>query len=200
MVLNKRERIIALVTGGVIALLAADRLVLTPLVERSNNVDTDLAAANADLARAEQLFRNAPRMNQRWNQMIAAGMKPEVTESESQALRALYDWAQASGVSLQSLQPDRVERPLPQKEFRQVTLRATGTGSLNAVGKLLWRVQTATIPMRVTSLDLNARKEGTDDLTVTLTVSTLVYAPPAIASAAGAAPGGPAGTNRGATR
>jgi hypothetical protein len=199
-VLNKRERIIALVTGGVIALLAADRLVLTPLVERSSRVTSDLGVANAELARAEQLFRNAPRMNQRWNQMIAAGMKPEVTESESQGLRALYDWAQASGVTVQSLQPDRVERPLPQKEFRQVTLRATGTGSLSAVGKLLWRVQTAPIPMRVTSLDLNSRKEGTDDLTVTLTVSTLVYMPPAIASAAGATPGGPAGANRGATR
>ena len=126
-VLNKRERIIALVTGGVLALLAADRLLLSPLVERSNRVSMDLTAANADLA-PEQLFRNAPRMNQRWNQMISAGMKPEVTESESQALRALYDWAQASGVSLQSLQPDRVERPLPQKEFRQVTLRADRDG------------------------------------------------------------------------
>jgi hypothetical protein len=141
-------------------------------------------------------------MNQRWREMIAAGMKPEVTESESQALRSLYDWAQSSGVSLQSLQPDRLERPLKQKEFRQVNLRASGTGSMNAVSRFLWRVQTASIPMRVTSLDMNSRKEGVDDLSVTLTVSTLVYAPPpaTAAPAGGAKPSGGAAANQGAKR
>jgi hypothetical protein len=131
-VLNKRERVIALVTGSVIALLAIDRVVFTPLMERSTRVDTDLQAATIESQRAAGLFANAPKMNQRWRDMIAAGMKPEVTESESQALRSLYEWAQSSGVALQSLQPDRLERPLKQKEFRQVNLRASGTGSMNA--------------------------------------------------------------------
>ena len=192
--LSQRERIIGLTTAGVLGFLALDRVALTPLLERRSQVSAAESTATVAHARAEQLVENAPRMNDRWNGMIAAGLKSEVTEAESQALRSLHDWAQDAGITLLSLQPDRVERTGAQKDesFRQVTLRASGTGSMRSVSRFLYRVQTATIPMRVTDLQVNARKDGTDDLLVNLAVSTLVLAPeppkkaaPAVASTTG---------------
>jgi hypothetical protein len=50
------------------------------------------------------------------------------------------------------------------------------------VARLLWRVQTATIPIKVTELQISARKEGTDDLSFQVRTST-VYAPPRSARA-----------------
>lgn len=189
MVLSKRERYIAFGTAGVLALLALDRVALSPLFARSQRVDDELSNTQVELERAQQLFANGPRMNQRWHSMVVAGLKSDVTESESQALRALHDWAQDAGLTLLSLQPDRVERARKQQDFQQLTLRASGTGSMRAVSRFLWRVQTASIPLRVTDLQVGSRKEGTDDLTVTLAVSTLVLAEPArTAAAAVAAP------------
>jgi hypothetical protein len=201
-VLSQRERIIGFATAGVLGFLALDRVALTPLLERRAAASAAESTATVQLARAEQLIDNTPRMNDRWNGMIDAGLKSELTDSESQALGSILEWAQDSGVTLLSLQPDRVERSGVQKDktFRQVTIRASGTGSMRSVSRFLYRVQAASIPLRVTDLQVNARKDGTDDLLVNLAVSTLVLAPPepakkpagsgAGAASAGAAPAG----------
>jgi hypothetical protein len=188
-VLNKRERIIAFTTAGVLALLAVDRVAISPLFERRDRVDAEYDTATVQLQRADQLFANGPRMNARWHDMVQAGLKAEVTDAESQALHALHDWAADSGLSLMSLQPDKVERAKKgQTDFQTLTLRASGTGSMRSISRFLYRVQTATIPLRVTDVQISSRKEGTDDLMLTLAVSTLVQMPQATP-----APGAPAG-------
>jgi hypothetical protein len=176
-VLSKRERIVVFSTGAVLALLALDRLAYTPLMERRAVVGTDLQAATVDLERAQNLSDNAPRMRRRWNDMVKAGLTPDTTENQSRALRALYDWSQDSGISLISLQPERVEEVPKHKELLQTRLRLSGTGSMSSVGKFLYRVQTAEIPLRVTHVDVTARPEGTDDLTINLIASTISQAP-----------------------
>ena len=201
--LSKRERIISLVTGGVLGFLALDYVALSPLLDRRSRVEAAESTATVAHARAEQLIDNAPRMNARWKSMIDAGLKSEVTEAESQALRALHDWAQDAGLTLLSLQPDRVQRAggsgaqqQQDKSFQHVTLRASGTGSMRSVSRFLWRVQTAEIPLRVTDLQVNARKEGADDLLLNVAVSTLVLSPEAPKKPAQPAPAGAARTGK----
>ena len=58
--------------------------------------------------------------------MVTSGMKSDVSEAESQAMRALHDWAQDAGIKLTTLNPDRVEAMSKQPEFQQVMLRAVG--------------------------------------------------------------------------
>jgi hypothetical protein len=178
MIASKRERVVAAITVGVLGLLVADRFVLTPLFARSGEVNQAIDITDGSLQRAERLQKNAPRINDRWRAMQAAGLKAEVTEAESQALRSLNEWAREAGIALVSLQPDRVEIQSKQKEFAQLTLRVSGTGSMRAISHYLWRVQTAAIPMRITNLELMSRAIGGDDLTLTLAVSTLCLAPP----------------------
>lgn len=175
MIASKRERIIGLLTAGVLAALALDWLVLTPLTDRGRQAAAEVEAARAELDLADVLFANGDRLNRRWTTMLAAGIKADVPQAESQALNALRDWAQDAGVSLASLKGERVENG---EHFGVVLLRATCTGSLRSISQLLWRVQTADIPLRVTDLQLVTRKEGTDDLTLQLGVSTLCLAAP----------------------
>jgi hypothetical protein len=174
-VASKRERIIGLVTAGVLAVLALDRLVLTPLTERRNELDAKLAAAQLELTKADGLFTNGRRLTRTWNAMLDGGLKSDVPAAEGQALHALRDWGQEADLpQFKSLKPERVET---QKQFRVVTIRLSTTGSMRSISEFLWRVQEADIPMRVTDMQINSNKEGTDDLTLTLGVSTLSLAP-----------------------
>jgi hypothetical protein len=169
---------IGIVTAGVLVLLVLDRLALTPLLDRRAAASEEMAKTQVDYAKAESLRDNGPRMKARWNDMLTAGLKSDVTDAESQALRALHDWAEESGLATSSLQPDRVDRSRQLKDFQQITLRLSGTGPLRAMSRLLWHIQTARIPLRVTDLQVNARKDGgVDDLTMSLAVSTLVLSP-----------------------
>jgi hypothetical protein len=46
------------------------------------------------------------------------------------------------------------------------------------VAQMLWRIETTTIPIRIDKIDLTPTKEGRDDLTLQLTVSTLTRLDP----------------------
>jgi len=195
--LSKRERIIGFTTAGVLALLVLDRFVISPLMEQRGDLESQLVAAEAERDHANQLFAGAPHMDRRWRDMIAAGLTSNVTDAQSQASRALNEWAREARLTLSTLQPDPVEHSSKQKDFQQVPMRLIGTGSMRSISKFLLSLQTSKIPMRVVTLDLgnHGGKEGIDDLALTLTVSTLCLAPPAPANANANRGGAPAAGN-----
>ena len=47
------------------------------------------------------------------------------------------------------------------------------------IGKFMYRIQTAGSPVRVSDLTVSSRKEGNDDLTFVVGVSTIFLAPEA---------------------
>jgi hypothetical protein len=179
-VLSKRERFIAVATAGCIGFLALFRVGFAPLWARNDEASDQILIASAELARAQQLVVNAPRMSQRWDEIVKAGLQSQFTEAESQTLRALEQWSREAGLSRVSFQPGRIELVPKQKEkeFQQLTMRLRGSGSMRSVSRFLWQLQTTARPMRVTDLQIKSHKDGTDDLALTVAVSTLVLAPP----------------------
>jgi hypothetical protein len=93
-------------------------------------------------------------------------------------------WAQESGITLSSLKPDR---PESEKQFQKITIRATGSASMQSIARFLNRIQTSPKPLRISDIQITSHKEGTDELAIHIGVSTLFLAPevpkPAKASA-----------------
>jgi len=46
-----------------------------------------------------------------------------------------------------------------------------------AISRFMWRLQTSKVPIRVTDLSITTRRDGIDDLSLDLGISTL-YLPP----------------------
>jgi hypothetical protein len=69
--------------------------------------------------------------------------------------------------------PDRGER---EKDFAKMTFRASATGTMSQIGNFLWRMNTSAVPVRVGEMTLTTHKEGTDDLTLQLSISTIYLA------------------------
>jgi hypothetical protein len=101
--------------------------------------------------------------------------KSDAGEAEQQLYEAVRDWAREAGVSVATSDPQRV----PQKDRIQVVrVRVTGTASQASFSKLLWRVETSPLPVKVDEFTLAAQPQGTDNLNVTLAVSTIWVRPP----------------------
>jgi len=173
MTFSKRERIIVAILGVVLGALVLDWWVVTPVLNRSDEVQARKAVLLSEMTQAENLLQRRRLIGPRWRQMLAEGMKRDPAEAESQVLHALGDWAADAGVDLISLKPERLTEDtlLPEIEFR-----AAGTGSMAAVSRFLWRLETAEIPLKVKSLQIGSLKEGRDDLSLQLQISTL-YVP-----------------------
>ena len=174
MVFTKREKNIIAVTIGVVCLLVMDFYVLTPLLSKRAAAQTDKARLLAELAQARNLLKRRQLLGPKWRSMLYDGMRRDPAEAESQLLRSLRNWSTEAGVKLSSLRP---ERSTEKTELPEVTIHVAGTGSMAAVSQLLWQIETARVPVKVKMMQLGSRKEGTDDLSVHLKLSTL-YVPP----------------------
>ena len=190
MVLSRRERFIVLGTALVLLGLAVDHFALSPLLEGRSAAEVRKWALQSELDRAAATMKQSQELAPRWREMVRAGMKADPADAEGQALRAIRDWAAESGVTLSLLKPDRLTE---KTRLPEIAFQAAGTGSMDSVSRLLWRIQSAAVPIRITELQLTTRKEGAADLTVQLRLST-VYMPGGTRLAAGdASPSGQRG-------
>jgi len=174
MILSRRERYIVIGTVAVVGILALDRLFLTPLIERRQVTDAQMRLASEEMERANGLVTNRSRVNRKWNDMSGASLKMDGATAESQIIRAVGDWALEAGLNLSSVKPERAEK---EKQFVKITFRANATGNMAAISKFMWRLQTSKVPIRVTDVSITTRRDGVDDLSLDLGIST-IYLPP----------------------
>jgi len=187
MTINKRERTIGIVAGAVVGLLLLDQVLITPLLARWTDADDKIELATMDRNSAEDLIFASERANGQWSRMIGTQLHRDASEAESQVLNSVREWAQEAGMNLSSVKPERTEK---EKDFFKITFRATGSGGMAQVGRFLWRLETAPLPIRVSELTLRSRQENTDNLSVNLNVSTLSIVPSADTPVQGSGPGG----------
>ncbi|HZZ41383.1 MAG TPA: hypothetical protein VFE58_00460 [Tepidisphaeraceae bacterium] len=172
--LSKRERNIVVVVAAVILLFMADRYLWSPYMASREEGQADLAAARAKQSKIIHLIKDDKANRLKFDKMIADGLKMDASEAESQMLHAFDDWARDSRLNLPSIKRERMEQD---KVFGRIVFRASGAGTMAAISRFLWDVQTAKIPTRIVDLQISGRqgaKEGTDDLTMTVAISTLV--------------------------
>ena len=170
MILSKREHYIVVTAIAALALLVADRYVLTPILSHRARMETKIQSLTGEMERAATLFSWKGLMTRKWNEMIAGGLKTDPAEAESQVLHAMRDWAQEAGLTLWSMKPERLDR---EDDLREIMFQAAATGPMSAVSRFLWRIETTSIPLRVKEVQLSSRREGTDALSLQLRVSTL---------------------------
>lgn len=175
MTLSKREKYIAIGTVIAVMILALDQLVVEPLVTQLNAIQSQRTDAVAKMDAANDLFARQRKLREVWKNMQSGGLKADVSAAESQAMHALLDWAAASGVQLTALRPDR---SVTQGPFQIISFHVTAGGAMATVSRLLWAIETASIPVRVTDVQITPQPEGTDHLSVQLNVSTLCLLSP----------------------
>lgn len=173
MVFTKREKVILAAAIAVLCALVLDVYALTPLLERRAAVRADLGRLQAKFAKAQGLLKRRRLLGRKWRRMLDEGMKDDPAAAESQLLRHLRNWSSDARIRLSSLRP---ERSAEKSRLPEITVHAAGTGSMYAVSRFLYAIETARIPAKVKMLQVGSRRDGTDDLSIHVRVSTL-YAP-----------------------
>jgi hypothetical protein len=171
------------VTVSAVGLLAVYYGIVSPLLDRKSDLDMKVREARLQLDRAERLIDDSHRLGPVLAQRLAGPVKKTASEAESQMLKSIGEWAHDARMTAPSIdKPDRGER---EKDFAKMTFRASATGTMSQIGNFLWRMNTSSVPVRVGEMTLATHKEGTDDLTLQLSISTIYLAADTEKSAAG---------------
>ena len=170
MTISKREKYIGIGMGAAILLLLLDQVVLSPFLKQLDDISAQTDAARTKVDDMTSTFAKQSNLKKVWTAMQTGGLKDDESQAQSQALRAVLDWAQNAGVNLAALKPERSQA---MGQFQVISFHITGTSSTPSLARLLYGMETATIPVRVNDIQITPVKEGTDNLTVQLSVSTL---------------------------
>jgi hypothetical protein len=172
-VLSQREKFVAIAFGAIAVLAIVYWVVLSPLMDWSDRIDKDIAAAHDVQSKDASLSHKLAQLTKVWDDMKKNGLKTDVSEAQSQLSHAINEWAAQSGVAVTSTHSEAPTLVDQRSGFTQVIYQVTGTGTTSGVAKLLYQIESAKIPIRIDNLRVASKKDGADDLEIQLNVSTL---------------------------
>jgi hypothetical protein len=181
-VLSKRERYIVIATVVVVGVLGLDQFFVSPLWAKKADLDGRIKVAQDDLTAKTSDIDLARRARRKWAQASGNTVKRDAPEVESQVNNNVRQWGADSRMNVTSFRQDRVEK---EKGFTKITYLVTGAGNMEQIGRFLHHIQTAKIPARIVDLQINTKKEGADDLTLTVKVASIFEQPEAEKPAGG---------------
>jgi len=176
--LSRRERNIAIAALATVLILLLDRYAVTPIMAGLERGAAEKAALTEELREAQSLFKRQRLHAARWRKMLDSGLKRKPEEAESAIFHALRGWSKQSGLSLSAVKPGKTD---DQPDLVRISFQVTAAGRMKAVAKFLWLIETASVPIRIEQLQLGARKDGEDDLSLQLKLSSICLPAPAIA-------------------
>lgn len=175
MILSKRERLVAIIALVVAVGFGLEFYLVSPLMERRALADTNMAKFREKNVEPTQKRIRENRANEkRLAEMAAVGLDLDFNNAKFVLLQAVDNWGRESGLSISQRSGDRPEQ---EKQFQKITLHLTTTGNMASIARFLWRVNTAAIPARISDLQITPRREGTDDLQLQVSISTICFAP-----------------------
>jgi hypothetical protein len=168
-VLNKRELFLAKWTSAVLAAVGLYALVGV-YVDGAATIRKQREALQSDQNHAAEVMKHKTDLLTVWSQMH---LETREFEAQSQAMRKVERWAPDSGALVEAYKQDKLTS---HEQFTEIGFQVTCKGPMRAISRLIWSVETASIPLRIRSVTLHPTPEGTDDLTAELSLSTICQA------------------------
>jgi hypothetical protein len=179
MIISKRERMLVLGTGGMVGIAVLIMFVVVPVLDAAVAAASKTLEIRGELDRNQKLLDRQTSLQPVWQQITAGGLKTDPNEAESQILHSIREWSQEAKLKLVSIQP---EREAEKKVLQEASFRAVGTGTMESVRQFLVLIESSKIPIRIKELQVGSRKDGVDDLTIQMRLSTLYHSAKAAAA------------------
>lgn len=184
--MTKRERNIAIVVGAAVGLFMLDRVLISPLLASRADLNNQIAAAKLAFEQDKTLISRRADLESKWRQNQTHGLVFDSTSALSQLSNTINQLATEVGMREMQITPSAnpIQPAKPGgksgekvKGFLKLSCRFNANGSMQQISSLIWRLQNANVPMRITELEIKTEREMFDDLVVSLTASTIFIAP-----------------------
>jgi Tfp pilus assembly protein PilO len=169
MAISNREKYFTFALLLACALFVLDRIAIEPYLERRSALVQQRQKAQTSLTDAHQILRDERRLRKELAGMDAF-FALDPSSAEGRLLQLLQQSEQTSGVSGASFQRVGI---VEEHGFTRLTFQATVIGKMPSLAGFLYRVETASLPVRVDDVQVAPKQEAGDELQIHFSVSTL---------------------------
>jgi hypothetical protein len=168
--IDDRQKFLAIAAASAVALLAGDRLVLTPLIGLWHDHTVRLAELHDSITRGTSLLPREQAIRDRWAKLQKSTLPQDGSAAESKVLTAVDDWARNSGVGPISIRPQWKQSD----NYKTLECRVDATGDLDTLVRFLEAMEHDPMALRVEDLEISARDDGGQQLSLAVRFTALV--------------------------
>jgi Tfp pilus assembly protein PilO len=169
--MNNRQRVLIVLAAAALGLLAADKLIITPLTNTWKNRAKEILTLRAQVAEGSSLLRRERAIRGRWNEMQTNTLPDNPSLAQEQVLKAVVNWAQESGASINAITPQWKN---DSEEYKTLVCHVDASGTLWTLSRFLYDIERGPMALRLESVDLSSRDNNGQQLTLALQLSGLV--------------------------
>lgn len=171
---QNRQKLLIILAVGIAALWIGDRLVITPLLQSYKERTARISDLGKTVANGAQLMGRESIIRDRWEGMRTNTLPSEVSIAESKVLKAFDKWSRDSSLSITSVKPQWKHNA---DDYMTLECRVDASGSLSTITRFLYEVEKDPLALKVDAVELSARDNNGQQLTLGLLVSGLLITP-----------------------
>jgi hypothetical protein len=168
--IKNRQQFLIVLTAIVVALYLGDLVVFEPLIKVWKARQVSIAQLRQKVGSGRLLIRREDVIRNEWGHMRANALPAEASTAEQEVLRGFDRWSQASGVNIESITP---QWESDQSDYSTLDCRVDANGDLLTLTRFLYEIESDTMPMQIQSVELTARDEQGQELSLGLELSGL---------------------------
>jgi len=173
--LPNRQRLLVIIAGGGLLLLILDRVLFTPLGNLWQAHAAEIVQLQRSVANGRGLIERAGQMQRVWTEMEKGALPKDPAQSEQDLITAFDTWGHTSNVELGSIKPQWKRGATDRYSLLECRVDATGT--LATLSRFLFELEKSPLALRVESVELTARDDSGQRLTLGLIVTGLRLSP-----------------------
>jgi len=170
-----RQRVLVIATASLVVLYVLDAVVFTPLKNTWQAHSAEITKLKKDVARGRSMIERGPLTQRQWTDMQAGALPKDAAQAEQDLFTAFDRWGRANNIELGSIKP-QWKRGATDR-YSTLECRVDATGTLSTLTRFLYELEKSPLALRVDSVELTARDEGGQKLTLGLIVSGLRMSP-----------------------
>lgn len=168
--IKNRQKLLVIAAVLGVAFLLGDKMVVTPLMASWDARSKQIAELTKQVKQGSLLVSRDAVLRDRWENMRTNMLAADVSFAENEVLTAFERWSKESGISISSIKPQWKQAG---EDFMTLECRADAFGTIQAVTRFLYEVEKDPLALRVEALEVSARDNDGQQLTVGLQVTGL---------------------------
>jgi len=176
MKIESRQQLLLVLAIAAAVLFAGDRLLYEPLSKWWKARSDRIVALRRQMDHGRLLIQREQSLRSRWEQMRTNTLPDNTSLAEQQVLKAFDGWSRESGVTVIGITPQWKDDA---DDYRTLNCRVEATGDLEALSRFLYDIEEDPMALKLDSVELSARDNSGQQLTLGLQISGLYLVPPA---------------------
>ena len=172
--IKNRQQLLTVSALAIVALFAADKLLLGPLTASWKHRSTRLAALRSQVAAGSSMVRREQALRGSWERMRTNTLPNNPSLAEQQVLKAFDRWSQESRISVTSISPQWKHES---DDFITLQCRVEASGNLQTLSRFLYDIEKDPMALKLESVEISSRDTDGQQLALGLQVSGLVLTP-----------------------